>query len=83
MEGGRIDGDTEIILPDTEEIVMVAGVRMSSSALLLMTTLVETRTVSGLSEENVGVVAGVGNPVGKRLDVILNSYINANARNES
>ena len=29
-EGGRIDGDTEIILPDTEEIVMVAGVRMSS-----------------------------------------------------
>ena len=38
----------------------------------MMTTLVETRTVRGLSEENVGVVAGVGNPVGKRLDDILN-----------
>jgi hypothetical protein len=47
-EGGRIDGATKRISPVEGEIVMVAGESTSVSCGVVMTALVETRTMNGL-----------------------------------
>lgn len=60
LEGGRIVGRMEIIVPVCGESVRVAGEMMRLLFSSKMTAREETRTVSGMFESWGGVCAGVG-----------------------
>ena len=55
FDGGAIDGRIEMMVPESEDMVKVAGEIMRLFSLSKMTARLETKTVSGMSESWGGV----------------------------